>query len=43
MNELVPAKGSEQEYTSRADNLIFRFRKQVANDGEVIFYELKES
>ena len=43
MNELMPASGAEAEYLQRADNLIFRFKKQVANDGEVIFYELKES
>lgn len=43
MNELVSASGAEAAYLQRADNLIFRFKKQVANDGEVIFYELRES
>lgn len=41
MNLVVPEQSREQEYLLPAQDLIFKFNKIVANDGEKIAYKLK--
>jgi hypothetical protein len=42
MNMLVPATARESEYLLPTSELIFKFTKVVANDGEKIAYRLSE-
>lgn len=43
MNLFVPAQGRQEAYLKMTDNLVYRFEKRVANDGEKIAYRLSES
>ena len=43
MNLLVPATSREDAYLVKASDLIFRFQKTVAQDGEMITYRLTEA
>lgn len=42
MNILVPATARESEYLLPTSELIFKFTKDVANDGEKIVYRISE-
>lgn len=42
MNILVPEQNREQEYLLPVQDLIYKFNKVVANDGEKIAYKLKQ-
>lgn len=42
MNILVPATARESEYLLPTSELIFKFTKVVANDGEKIVYRISE-
>jgi hypothetical protein len=42
MNILVPQQGREDEYLLPAKELVYKFNKTVANDGEKIAYKLKD-